>query len=1022
MATITTDTFLDAGVARTAGEVMTINGGRLRVRTDTRWHSNAPAAMAGTLGNVAISATLGGAFIIDGRNVRWLAYSGGSGAVPAIGANITRAGVTSSYLLGVYASLTSGPTAVGAAMPATGFIKLREVAGAFTAGALTGITATATGPDVVGWLEVVMRQAAAVTVPRLGEFRVRGDWFVLGTTTGAVGQVLQVPTNGGGDGTQVPAVWIETAPGSNEYEAFPALQESSFNPTNLGTDVRAKFVETMGNGQVRIGHNGTAACGFVPPAGCRVRVPNVFGRQCTTTTDAVNEFPHATLATRPDFTTTQAGNLDVENFLNDWYFLTTNAYRMRLKNMATFDSVQMSNVASPIDLDGLVTGSTGISINGLTVTACSAGGAINNCKIIRAIGASSSYASIVSTSIDLSGSNNMFAVIDYARSSTRPLHFAECANSTFRDTYLMNGGVRLATSTNMRFYDVDYCDRLVGTTDAALGRSCVEAITSSNDVVVDRLTFGLKGAVSNVNPYAPLFYAQNSTAVTFKNAGTFDSPLSCTPGMAPSYILHDAGANIDLKAQRCFVEATSTSLWLAAPTTLGLRVDNLRGTVGALTMLGGEMAPRGNRAASFSTTGQLAVYGTHCHDAFTSDTAGGFFFSFNEPTEATMAQYNFTLNLGENAGYTSGNQLLLPKIGDEVIFEMPYFAIGHTGFANTAPSVTGTGASNVALSYDLDKGTGFTGTFKPLTAANLFAETFTPTKGVRLRLRAVATSAVATTALTHVLIHTQSTLAAQRANMYPLGRDLMIRLDGLSVDTEVAVFNAAHEELDRQVLTGSVYEYHYLKEVETEPEPDNYILIWHPNKHVKILRDVAFLVESQEFDITQEDDYLFIPGNVSRSTFDPATSRQILDTGTTQITVPELYSDWKHWVREGNNARYPIAYVPLGGEPVTAGIQIPYYAFLQNSWRIRPYEANHTLTISGGTLVAEGDPIADTLSNFRVRINYQQPLQAFVIGTTSPQQIRDAMALGTTQTPEPGSVDARLGKVLANTALIPTIA
>ncbi|MDZ7906175.1 MAG: hypothetical protein U5N55_10680 [Cypionkella sp.] len=165
MATITTNTFLDGGVARTAGEAWICNGGRLTIRTDSRWHANAPASMTGSLGSVAISATLGGGYTIDGRNVRWMAYSGGSGSVPAIGTTITQGGV-SGYLLGVWASLTSAPTAVGAAVPGSGFLKFREVTGGpYAAGALTGIGATASGPDVVGWIEVVHDQAAAITVP-----------------------------------------------------------------------------------------------------------------------------------------------------------------------------------------------------------------------------------------------------------------------------------------------------------------------------------------------------------------------------------------------------------------------------------------------------------------------------------------------------------------------------------------------------------------------------------------------------------------------------------------------------------------------------------------------------------------------------------------------------------------------------------------------------------------------------------------------------------------------------------------
>lgn len=78
MATITTDTFLDS-LTRVAGESMTMSGGVLTIRTDTRGGTGAPAAMTGSLGAQTISATLGGGVLIDARNVRQVAYNTGGG-------------------------------------------------------------------------------------------------------------------------------------------------------------------------------------------------------------------------------------------------------------------------------------------------------------------------------------------------------------------------------------------------------------------------------------------------------------------------------------------------------------------------------------------------------------------------------------------------------------------------------------------------------------------------------------------------------------------------------------------------------------------------------------------------------------------------------------------------------------------------------------------------------------------------------------------------------------------------------
>ena len=255
MATITSDTYLDGGTARTAGEAWACNGGRLMIRTDSRWHANAPASMTGSLGSVTVSSSLGGGYEIDGTKVRWLAFDSGSGNVPAIGTNVTQGGVSASYLLGVYASLTSAPTSVGSAMPSSGFLKFREVTGTFAAGALSGIGANATGADVVGWLEVVHDQAANLTFPRLGTgFKVRGDWFELGITNGAAGQTFQVPTNGGGSDTSVPGIFVETGNGTGVYEWYPCIDVSrGWSTTYVGTDARAKLAQNVGDGVVRIG-------------------------------------------------------------------------------------------------------------------------------------------------------------------------------------------------------------------------------------------------------------------------------------------------------------------------------------------------------------------------------------------------------------------------------------------------------------------------------------------------------------------------------------------------------------------------------------------------------------------------------------------------------------------------------------------------------------------------------------------------------------------------------------------------
>lgn len=259
MATITTSAYNDAA-ARTAGEAMTINSGAVwTIRTDTRVHANAPASNTGSLGSVTINE---GELVWDSTNIRWMPFDSGTGNVPAIGTSITQ-GAVSGYLLGVWASITVVPTAAGAAMPTSGFIKFREVTGgSFSSGALSGIGASATGPDVQGWMEIVHDAASNITVPRLGKHTVRGGRFFLDNTTGVRGQQFQIPTMGSAvQGS--PGLYVETGVNTNEYEFWPALDGAAgWATTHLccaaGTaDARQKFVRCLAGGIMTMGETVT---------------------------------------------------------------------------------------------------------------------------------------------------------------------------------------------------------------------------------------------------------------------------------------------------------------------------------------------------------------------------------------------------------------------------------------------------------------------------------------------------------------------------------------------------------------------------------------------------------------------------------------------------------------------------------------------------------------------------------------------------------------------------------------------
>lgn len=120
--------------------------------------------------------------------------------------------------------------------------------------------------------------------------------------------------------------------------------------------------------------------------------------------------------------------------------------------------------------------------------------------------------------------------------------------------------------------------------------------------------------------------------------------------------------------------------------------------------------------------------------------------------------------------------------------------------------------------------------------------------------------------------------------------------------------------------------------------------------------------------------------------FDGPTKVITLSVGTVTMSVRDLWSRWIDWFLTSDNSKYLVAMSEIGGDDIDpgAGTKIPVYVFLENGWRIKPDEDDHTLTVTDGILLVSGggDPFNDTTGDYVVRINYQQPVQAISFSST----------------------------------------
>jgi len=192
--------------------------------------------------------------------------------------------------------------------------------------------------------------------------------------------------------------------------------------------------------------------------------------------------------------------------------------------------------------------------------------------------------------------------------------------------------------------------------------------------------------------------------------------------------------------QRCYVKNTRTGLYLADNSVDGGIFQDCFGdyTDSSVTYSCNTVM----KSVGYTSTaaGQTAVYGTHWKSRFISATAGALEVLCNEPTAKTAAQCVITAG---SPKFNSSGSVLMTVVGQQVVWEMPFFALGHTALANSALVVSGSSTGNQSYEFQYDVGAGYNGTWLSATAANFVAVgAINPAVGIKLKVRATCVTAL----------------------------------------------------------------------------------------------------------------------------------------------------------------------------------------------------------------------------------------------------------------------------------------
>jgi hypothetical protein len=811
--TVATNTNFDAqtgGSVNATLDTYTLSAGAvLTVRTDTYACPNHSVAF-GSLDTVSFTG-VGGELRFDPTYVRVVAYTAGSGNSPAYGAAISQ-GAVSGVFLGAWANWQSEPIVPGIAIPATGFIKIGGKAGGnFAAGALTGVTATCSGADVQGWIEVRGPDTATITVPRIGKVTSVEAWFELGVTDGTRTQVLPCPTTATAAGI-FPGVWVESAPGSGVYEPYASVGTSGAFAT-YRADVSMKvFLQTTAG--IRLGSDGTNNVFWLPPAGCRVRIPAVILTNCTRTVSGSGPriLPNTTIGTRQEFITTGAGYFDLRGVASQWYMNFQQAFYVKYKGCAIADAMLLYEIASPLDVDDCIVSPTQLQAGntGLQIISCFAGGTVKNTLINRATLGNNLNMAVINYVTGITFENVHLRSISTRGTNTSAINSTAAVDCVFNNIIITGSRVLMNAAQRCVFNNFAYYDNSTTTTNGTNPVYGIEFYAASSGNAVNGYSLPLPA----VGPYAGLVQVSASYKTTIQNIGTdYDTPLVLNAAITGLGV-NGAGNNDGITVKRMYLSNTRSGPYSFVNSDNNILIENVSGDTADTSVMAGLNAVEKNVQMTSATTGQTSVYGSHWKTRYTSQTAGFAEITCNEPTASSAAQCTVT---GGSPQFNSGGSVLLTKVGDQVTWEMPYFAVGYTAFTNTAPTFVGNNLvfasnrwGNHTIEFQIDTGSGYGGAWLNLVAANLIAQTITSTTGFRLKILATCAVANATNAITNMRVAMTTTAAARKGTLYPLNV-VTLTLTGLVAGSDIVILQAGTSTILTAVdaNAGTTYNYVY---------------------------------------------------------------------------------------------------------------------------------------------------------------------------------------------------------------------
>lgn len=675
--------------------------------------------------------------------------------ISTLGMTLTGAGGASGEILGTWDTMGGSPVH-GNSTSATGWIKLRSKTGTFVdnealsinGSAYNGALVNSATGGVRGWIHFVMAEVTALYGYPLGNVTLAGDWFYLDNTTGAA-QTIQGPVS-----DYYPGVWIETAAGSDVYRFWPNAGDG-FTSTYLGTDDRCKLVQCTATGLIRIGaDSGAVAVGYIPPVGCKVRIPNIILSSANSTDWDVNRNEKTTLSRRGRIGAQNTLNLIIDKVMGTggWFGDHSVAQNITISNSAFCDYFAVGRVFQNTTVTNVGVGQPNSLAAGMTSYGTIAQFAyLENASVDNVIAAIFTSVGGTAHGIYTNGCINSnfenltcYSINRLSSSNPYSINIGYCVSCTFSNLNPFGMKIYAQLLTNCILTNIVYCDTLVGSTSSTYSQVIVQMGSMMVNCIIDGISLYQASGGIVTAPYSGVIYGPGalSSCCRFRNVGTPGVPINF--GAQPVYI--SSGTiylGEDIKEERMYGTNFRSGSYVEAGGILvergKLEYTNCwadpNSYIPAITtkdaLFRGNYGGGSTSATTYISTVISGQRGQHFYDAFHSAIRGkiGIHFAIKTANEPSASSYEIIS--GTNLFADGANGLQATTNGDQVVWTWPFFILGYTGFTADTPVITGGnvtggtyGYGNFRIEYCLDKndGNGF-GAWQDMTAANLSAET-----------------------------------------------------------------------------------------------------------------------------------------------------------------------------------------------------------------------------------------------------------------------------------------------------------